>query len=436
MPESRRDAGLERVVTPWSLAASIFNTVVGAGIFAVPAALAASVGVYAPVAFLLCGVGMGAVTICFAEGGSRIPTSGGPYGYIQAAFGPLAGYIGGTMLWISDLLASAGIAAALADTAVSLMPAAFRTASHAAVIVAVLGGTALVNIGGVGLASRLVNATAVGKLIPLAIFLLAGAGALHRANFFESGAPHSSELGHAVILALFAFTGSEIPLCASGEIAQPARTIPLALAIAMPSIVFLYVAIQVIAQGILGFALARSAAPLADAMAAIHPALRLLMLIGAAVSMFGYVGSDLLGTPRILFAFARDGFLPAVLGRVHPNSRVPHMAIMCYAVVAIALAATGTFAELAVLSTLAAAVLYILACAAAWRLARRGVALTGAPLNFKWLGGAVVTGIGSMVILIALAARIEILGLLGVIGVSILGYLGLRLRKPALAGAR
>jgi amino acid transporter len=436
MPESRRDAGLVRVVTPLGLAASIFNTVVGAGIFAVPAALASSVGVYAPIAFLLCGVGMGAVAICFAEGGSRIPTSGGPYGYIQAAFGPLAGYVAGTMLWIADLLACAGIAAALADVVVGLLPSAVRAAAHAVVIIIVLGGMALVNIGGVGLATRLVNATAFVKLIPLAIFILAGAGALHRANFMETVAPHSSDLGRALILALFAFTGSEIPLCASGEVAQPARTIPRALAMAMLSILFLYVAIQLIAQGVLGFALAHSATPLADTMASVHPALRLLMLAGAAVSMFGFIGSDILGTPRVLFAFARDGFLPAALGRVHPNSRVPHIAILCYAVLVIGLAATGTFAELAVLSTLIAAVLYILACAAAWRLARRGVALTGAPLNFKWLGGAVVTGIGSMVLAIALAERVEILGLLGVLGVSILAYFGLRPRKPALAGVR
>ena len=73
--ESQRDAGLVRAVGPVALAASIINIVIGAGIFAVPGALAASMGVYAPVAFLVCGVAIGAVAICFAEGGSRIPTS-------------------------------------------------------------------------------------------------------------------------------------------------------------------------------------------------------------------------------------------------------------------------------------------------------------------------------------------------------------------------
>src|SRR5579871_2500284 len=122
MGESQRDAGLVRALTAWGLAASIINTVIGAGIFRIPAALAASVGVYAPLAILMCAVGIGAIAICFAEGGSRIPTSGGAYGYIEAALGPLAGYVAGTLLWISDALACAAVADALADEVVSLFP--------------------------------------------------------------------------------------------------------------------------------------------------------------------------------------------------------------------------------------------------------------------------------------------------------------------------
>jgi APA family basic amino acid/polyamine antiporter len=98
MKKSKRDAGLVRVVGPWGLTASIINALVGAGIFAVPGALAISIGPYAPLAFLVCAVAVGSVAICFAEGGSRIPTSGGAYGYIDAAFGPLTGYVAGTLL--------------------------------------------------------------------------------------------------------------------------------------------------------------------------------------------------------------------------------------------------------------------------------------------------------------------------------------------------
>src|ERR1700733_10672712 len=135
--EHERDTGLVRAVGPWGLTASIVNIVVGAGIFAVPGALAACIGPYAPLAFLVCAVAIGSVAICFAEGGSRIPTSGGAYGYIDAAFGSLAGYVAGTLLWFGNVLACGGVAAALADAAVSALPPRFTAPVHAAVIIGV-----------------------------------------------------------------------------------------------------------------------------------------------------------------------------------------------------------------------------------------------------------------------------------------------------------
>jgi amino acid transporter len=432
---SQRDAGLLRTMGTRGLAANIINSVIGAGIFAVPGALAACIGPYGPLAFLVCGVAIGAVAICFAEGGSRMPTSGGPYGYIEAVFGPLTGYVAGTLLWLGNVLACGGVVAALAEAAVSLLPPVFRAPVHAVVIVGVIGGVALVNLGGVARGARLIDwATAV-KLIPLLIFLVAGVGAIHRANFVQTVAPSTQGLGRAMILALFVLTGMEVSLSASGEVKQPARTIPRALAIAVISVTLLYIAIQVVAQGILGASLSLSTVPLADAMAKISPVLRVVMLAGTALSMFGWVFSDLLGTPRILFAFGRDGLLPRVFGRVHPRTHVPHVAIICYAAVAIALALTGTFAELAVLATLASSALYAAGCVAAWWLARNGVAQAGAPLNFRWLGTATVVGVASMLLMIALASRAEIFGLIAVIAISATVHLvqsrtGLK-RQPA-----
>jgi basic amino acid/polyamine antiporter, APA family len=416
--EHARDSELLRVVGPWALAASIVNIIVGAGIFAVPAALAACIGPYAPLAFLVCAIAVGSVAICFAEGGSRIPTSGGAYGYIDAAFGPLTGYMAGTLLWFSDALACGAIAASLADVCASLAPPAVRAPARAAVIIGVVGGIALVNLSGVARGARLVNAATMLKLVPLAIFIVVGAGAVHSENFLQSVAPTTGGLGRALILAMFAFTGMETSLSASGEVARPARTIPRALAIAMLTVTLLYVAVQVIAQGILGPSLQNSTVPLADAMARISPALRALMLAGAALSMFGWIGGSLLGTPRMLFAFARDGYLPGFLGRVHPRTHVPHVAILCYAALAVGLALTGTFAELAVLATLGSAAVYIAGCAAAGRLARRGVARAGAPLNYRWLRAAMLIGIAGMLFLIGLASRAEIIGLLAVLAGS------------------
>ena len=335
----QRDAGLLRTIGTRGLAANVINSVIGAGIFAVPGALAACIGPYAPLAFLVCGMAVGAVAICFVEGGSRMPTSGGPYGYVEAVFGPLAGYIAGTILWVSNALACGGVAAALADVAVSLLPPVFKAPAHAVVIVGVIGGAALINMGGVSRGARLVDLATAVKLIPLLIFLIAGITAIHRANFVETVAPSTQGLGRALILALFVLTGMGVALSASGEVKQPARAISRA------------------------------------------------------------------------------------LGRVHPRTHVPHVAILCYATVAIGLALTGTFAELAVLATLGSCALYAAGCIAAWRLAHNGVAQAGTPLNFRWLGSATVVGVGSMLLMIALAARAEILGLLAMIAAGATVYL-------------
>jgi len=423
MQKSDRDVGLIRAVGPWTLAASIISMIVGAGIFAVPAALAASVGPYAPVAFLACGFAVGAVAICFAEGGSRVPTSGGVYGLIEAALGPLMGYIAGTLLWVGCVLACGGVTAALGDVVASIFPPPLVVPVRSVVIVGVVGGIGLVNIGGVARGARLVSTATAVKLVPLMIFIVAGATAIHASSFSQTVHLDLQGLGRAVILGVFAFAGMETSLCASGEVREPNRTIPRALGIALLSTTVLYVAIQLVAQGILGSSLATSKAPLADAMAQIHPALRALMLVGTALAMFGWIGSDILGSPRQLFAFARDGLLPRTLARLHPKSQAPHVAILSYAALAITLALTGTFAQLAVLSALAIAALYIAGCAAAWVLARRRVALAGTPLEFRFLGTASVIGITSMLALIALGSRQEINGLLALIGLSALVYL-------------
>ena len=431
MNTTSRDDGLVRRVGPWGLAASVIGIVVGAGIFTVPAALAAAVGPYAPLAFLVCGLVIGAVAICFAEGGSRIPTSGGAYGYIAAAFGPLAGYVAGALLLVGDVLACGGVTAALADLCAALVPKALASSVHTTVIVAVIGCVTLINISGVARAARFVSVTTALKLIPLGIFIVVGCTQLGHSHFMQAARPATEGVGRALILALFAFIGMESPLTASGEVEQPSRNIPLALGFAMAAVILIYIAVQVIAQGILGAQLAHSSAPLADAMAHVSPLLRTVMLAGAAVSMFGWISSDLLGSPRMLFAFARDGLLFRPLGLVHPRTRAPYVAILVYAAVALALALTGTFTELAILAAMGTAALYAAGCAAAWVLARRGVATHGAPLSFRGLGVATVVGIAGMVVLIASASWQEIAGLLVLIALSALGYLARTRKVPA-----
>src|SRR5262249_2356833 len=127
------------------------------------------------------------------------------------------------------------------------------------------------------------------------------------------------------------------------------------------------------------------------------PAGRTLLLLGATVSMFGYVSGMTLAVPRTLYAFARDGFLPRAVAAVHPRFHTPHVAIPIPAPIVCAPALTSTFDSLAILANLATLVLYGICCLAAWRLRRRGVRAEGAP--FEWRAAAAAPLLACLVIL-------------------------------------
>jgi amino acid transporter len=128
-----------------------------------------------------------------------------------------------------------------------------------------------------------------------------------------------------------------------------------------------------VAQGVLGAEMAQHAeAPLAAAASRfLGEGGRLLVLGGGAVSMFGYMCGDMLSSPRALYAFGRDGFLPRALARVHPSFHTPYVAIVLHALLASALAISSSFRHLAVLSNVSVLALYFLCCAAALRLVSR-----------------------------------------------------------------
>jgi APA family basic amino acid/polyamine antiporter len=167
---------------------------------------------------------------------------------------------------------------------------------------------------------------------------------------------------------------------------DPERTVPKAIALAMVSVTILYIALQVVAQGILGAALPQSTVPLADAAGASLGAwARSLLLAGAAISMFGHLGGMTLSIPRIVYALARDGFLPRALARVHPVYRSPQLAIVTQSILTLALAITGTFEQLAIIANVAALALYLGCAAAAWKLGQSPIVPVLACGVIAWL---------------------------------------------------
>jgi APA family basic amino acid/polyamine antiporter len=381
-PTSRGESGLVRALGVWGLAAGIVNVTVGGGIFRLPAGVAQSLGAAAPIAYVVCALAMTLVVLCIAEAGSRVALTGGPYAYVEVAFGPFVGFLAGVLLWLVGTFALAAVATLLADAIGSLAPALGGPVARPATMFVVLAALSWVNVAGVRQGARLNTVTTVAKLLPLLLIIVVGAFAVRPENFAVVAAPAASDVARTSVLLIFAFAGIESALVPSGEVRDPARTVPRAIFIAMLGITLLYLALQLVAQGVLGAELGAQPTPLAEvAGRVLGPWGRSLLLVGAAVSMFGYVSGMTLAVPRALFAFGRDGFLPRALAAVHPAHRTPHVAILVQSSIVWLLAASGEFERLAVLANVSTLVLYGACCLAAWQLRRRDVQAGGIPFR-------------------------------------------------------
>jgi amino acid transporter len=390
------ERGLARVIGVWGLAAGIVNVTVGGGIFRLPAGVAAAVGPAAPLAYLVCTLAMGLIVLCFAEAGSRVAMTGGPYAYIETAFGPFVGFVCGVLLWVCITLALSAVSTFFADSLLALVPALGATGRRVAlvVVIAVLAGA---NMRGVGGVTRFNALATVAKLLPLVLLVLVGVIAMRWSNLAWHGAPSAGSVSRASVLLIFAFLGIESALVPSGEVRDPARTVPRAIFLAMAAVAALYLTIQLVAQGLLGDTLANDPTPLATAAAvALGPAGRTMILVGSALSMFAYVSGMMLNVPRMLFAFGRDGFLPTAFARVHPTWRTPYVAIAVQAVVVAGLALFAKFEVLAVAANATGLVVYAVCCLAAGELRRRDVRAGGVP--FEVPGGAIVPWLAVAVI--------------------------------------
>ncbi|HTM34373.1 MAG TPA: amino acid permease [Vicinamibacterales bacterium] len=366
---------LVRAIGTLGLAAGVINITIGGGIFRLPALVAASLGPAAPLAYLVCALAISLIVFCIADAGSRVARTGGPYAYVGVAFGPYVGFLCGVLLWLTGIFATAAVSTVFASGIGLLVPALSGRAMEALVLIVCYAFWALVNLRGVRLGARLNAIATAAKLLPLLLVIVGGLFAIEPANLAIATMPPPGDVARMSLLLIFAFAGIEVALVPSGEIRDPARTVPRGLALAMAGITTIYIALQVVSQGVLGSKLAdATASPLADvAAAALGGWARHVLLAGASISMFGYLGGMTLSMPRMLFALARDGYLPKTLAAVHPVYLTPHIAIPVQSGITLAVALTGTFERLAILANVSVLALYLGSALASWQLRRMGL---------------------------------------------------------------
>lgn len=381
-PDAATRIGLVRAIGRWDLAAAVVNGVIGSAVFGMPSEQAALTGALSPLAYLLAGLGVLVIVLCFAEVASRFRDPGGPYLYAREAFGPFVGFEAG---WLTFWVRVSAVAANLNVFVVYLaqvLPAAGTSRGRAATMVLVLGVITLINLIGVRQATWTVNLFTIAKLLPLALLVVLGLPAIE-GETLASQAVAAPQWTRAILLLMFAYGGFEAPLIPASETRDPRRDSGFALLSALAVVAVVYMLVQLVVVGVVP-SVAGVKAPVAAAFQVlIGPAGVALASLAAMISIYGYTTGSVLQGPRILYSMAERGELPALFGRVHARFRTPHAAILAYAALTLALALYGSFEWNALLSAIVRLITYGLTCVALLVFRRRGSETPGfrAPLG-------------------------------------------------------
>ena len=344
--------------------ALVLNTIIGAGIFGLPARVQEQAGTYSVLAWLLCAVPIVLIVLCFAEVGSRFKETGGPYLYARVAFGSLVGFEVGWLMWLARLTAFAALCNLFVEYLGYFIPALSVGLGRAFVIMTVVCSLTLANIVGVRSTATVTNVFTVGKLIPLLLFVAVGLFFISPQNYSLAVRPTYTSFTTAMLLMVFAYSGFEAAVVPTGEVRDPGRHLPFALLTGIAVVVVIFVLIQVVCIGTLP-GLARSQRPLSDAsLFFLGGAGASIMAAGALVSVAGAMNGVVLVSSRLLFAMAEQRQLPVFLAAIHRRFRTPHVAILISALCMLGLTLFSTFVSAVTVSTLIRLLTYVAICAA------------------------------------------------------------------------
>jgi amino acid transporter len=328
-------------------------------------------------------------------------------------------------------MADAAVANALAGTLAYFMPVFKMEGVRIPFFILVFSGLALINIKGVKQGITLVILTTIAKLTPLILLVLLGVSKISISNLAWDSIPSTNDLGKVSLILFFAFQGAETALTTGGEMKNPQKTIPKGILISISFVILLYVTIQLVAQGILGASLSGfKEAPLAEvAKHILGPIGVTLILVGSAISMFGFLSGDILNMPRVIYSAARDKVIrPFSLGKIHKKHATPYLAIILYSAMGCFFAITGEFKQLAILSSASVLLIYLGVALAFIKLRLDKKDETG---SFKVWGGYTVPVVSILIILWVLSKLTtnEIVGIVSFAGILTAIYLIMKFLK-------
>ena len=351
---------LPRILSLWDVVMIVIGGVIGSGIFLSPSEIATAVP--APLLMLAVWVVGGLFSffgaVAFAELGAAMPEAGGIYVFLREAYGPMLSFLfGWTLFLVIDSGSIATLAVAFSHNIlprfVEMTPLVKKLIAGA--FVAFLG---IVNYVGLRWGSRLQNWTTYLKTAAIAIIVggvfifTKGHGAVR--NFVEPGSgplnlPLLGAFGVGLVASLWAYKGWEAATYSAGEVKNPKKNLPLGILIGTISVIVLYLLANLAYLYILpvGKIAASEGRVALDVMQIISgPFLASLITFLILFSILGAANQNMLTSPRVYFAMARDGMFFKKIAECHPKFLTPHISIVAITVWAILLTLTGTFNQL------------------------------------------------------------------------------------------
>lgn len=378
---------VKKTLTLFDITAIGINAVIGSGIFLLPGILFKQSGPACIVAYLIAGGICFLSALCFAEVSSMFKHSGGSYVYARESFGNFVGFLVGWMSWLARVATWAAVAVAFTRYLAYFWPAADMGITAKLIVAFLMIGLAIINYVGVKQASWLINVFTIGKLLPLFLFVITGLFFIKSGNFFPFLPNGWSPLWISAYTVIFAYAGFEVIPIPAEEVENPKKNLPLAIMFVIIFVTIFYFLIQTVAVGALS-GIASSKKPLADAASVFlgHNG-GILIALGALISIAGINAATCLIGPRCLYAMAEDKLMPAALAKLHPRFGTPAWGLVVNTTAALALALSGSFEKIVLISVIGKLAMYIPTCLAVPVLRKK---LPDIERKFKVPGGIII----------------------------------------------
>ena len=374
----------------------VLNSVIGAGIFALPAEISARAGVLSPWLFLVVGLLVITIVLTFAELSSYFKDSGGPVLFTTTAFGPLVGFSTGWLLFISRMTAFAANSTVMAIYLGAVWPWFSEGIGRTTLIVFVCGALTLANFLGVKDGVRTMAIFTFLKLAPILLLIVLGLQYVSADTLFPATLPKIDDIGGTTLLLIYAFVGFESATIISGEAKNPKKMMPRALVTTVIATGLLYFLIVLVYMSVLPGA-GESGATLIDVgRKLMGPTGVVLITLAAFFSIGGNLASNMLAVPRLTFALAEERLLPRWFGHIHEKYSTPSNSILFLGVMGLAFALSGSFMWLAAASSLTRLMLYIL-CIGALPVIRRKATEEERRESYRLKGGYTIPIIALMI---------------------------------------